>query len=393
MGQWGGDAVGVHRARALLPRRLRPALPLGGGRVGVEHEFRLTRGVEAVDARVLLPTLRLDGARLDPGDPLAVRCAWGGVITADGKEAEVATPPFRADGDGVRRVVDAAATGRAVLAAALPDDIAIEGYSTHLNVEIEDRLCRPAALIAAHRLSPALMLLDRRESPGLLIRPRHRRLEFGGDHIEGVALCTALVMAVGATLVAERAASSSASRRCLPPELQLRIVPSPQRFGWYVDRAAGGDDLYELGRSCTFRTRDGATITAQEVLERTWELARSAVTGLLSADDIALVDDTVRGDRPLPSEAEPSVRVEPVDAGVAFAASVVHTRQRGDVELTVVTATWHAIVVRARCDGRERFIRVPGERADDFLRSVDAGELDEWLHEQFPRHRSRVSAR
>ena len=61
---------------------------------GVEREWRVVRrNGAAVDFRELVDRLPLDGRRLDPDDPHAHRCRWGGVVTADGREAEVATPP------------------------------------------------------------------------------------------------------------------------------------------------------------------------------------------------------------------------------------------------------------------------------------------------------------
>ena len=52
-------------------------------RMGIEHEFQLMDGATQLDARSLLGRLPIDGRRLDPGDPSAIRCSWGGVITAD----------------------------------------------------------------------------------------------------------------------------------------------------------------------------------------------------------------------------------------------------------------------------------------------------------------------
>ncbi len=355
-------------------------------RLGVEHEYRLLRGSEVVDARQLIPTLPLDGSLLDPGDPLAVRGEWGGVITADGMEAEIVTPPCRLGVDSLRRVVDAAATGHAVLTSALPADVCLQGYSTHLNVEVTDKACRSTALLVARRFAPALMLFDRQDSPGLLIRPRHRRLELGYDHIDGEALHAALVLAIGAAAMCERAARSRAARRVLPPELRLHVVPSPQRYGWYVDRRAGGQDLYECGRATVFQTISGSSITAQELLEEVWTCARAALDALLPHADVALVDEMVEGRHPLRSEV---TTVEPyvvaANPRVEYAPSVLARRDRGEVVLTTVAATWHALVLRAERGADVRWIRVPGEHVDDFLRSVDSGHIDAWLAGQFGR--------
>jgi hypothetical protein len=66
------------------------------GLLGVEHEFTVHDVAGArLDFRSLIHRLPIAGARLDPGDPNAYRCSWGGVFTADGHEAELATPPIR----------------------------------------------------------------------------------------------------------------------------------------------------------------------------------------------------------------------------------------------------------------------------------------------------------
>ena len=68
--------------------------PGPGDLLGLELEFsvRSERGAQ-VHFGSLIHRLGLDGTTLDPGDPNAYRCSWGGVITSDGAEAEIATPP------------------------------------------------------------------------------------------------------------------------------------------------------------------------------------------------------------------------------------------------------------------------------------------------------------
>jgi hypothetical protein len=111
-----------------------------GELLGLEHEFEVARDGEPIDFRRLVTDIELDGKRLDPGDPLAHRCRWGGVITADGREAEIASPPVAAAPGFTGELAGWAARGRAELAAALPHGATLSGYSTHLSVSIPDHL-------------------------------------------------------------------------------------------------------------------------------------------------------------------------------------------------------------------------------------------------------------
>lgn len=102
------------------PRRAlrRPPGPRQQLRTGVEHEYLVLGPSGRVDVRTLVDGLDL-GVRADPTDPHAQRCAWGGVVTADGREAEVATPPVDVAAGAAAEVVALAAMGRSVLATAL----------------------------------------------------------------------------------------------------------------------------------------------------------------------------------------------------------------------------------------------------------------------------------
>ena len=155
------------------PRRLLTRAPRRPDtlRTGVEHEYRVLTARGPVDARTIIDDLDL-GPRVDPTDPHAHRGPWGGVITADGAEAEVATPPVLVAPSAVATVAALARRGRAVLDDALGDDRRLEGYSTHLNVSVPRRGDRRAAMRFARSFAaPLTPLLDRPTSPGLLVRP------------------------------------------------------------------------------------------------------------------------------------------------------------------------------------------------------------------------------
>ena len=214
--------------------------------LGVEQEFSLfDADGRQVDARSLLVDLGIPGALLDPGDPFARRLPWGGVLTADGPEAEIATPPVALGPGAFGRVVDLADLGREQLTAALPSGVVASGYSTHLSVAVGDRLTGAAAALYATTFACGLMLLtERQDSPGLLVRPRPGRLELCTEFIDGEQLREALAFAAGSALAVARAVATG-DRSIADPGARPGLAPAVDRFGWYVDRHAFGVDLHE----------------------------------------------------------------------------------------------------------------------------------------------------
>jgi hypothetical protein len=358
---------------AALRSRLRPeSRPV----VGVEHEYEVRDGSgRLLDFRQVVDRLPL-GRRLDPGDPHAARGPWGGVVTADGAEAEVVTPPVPVAPGAPAAAVGWARRGRAFLEAALPAGATLTGYSTHISVAVPDRLVRRMAQLAVTRFSPALMLLlDRPTSPGLLVRPRPGRLEVCGEHLEGTALrhAAAVVIAVAGAC----AAALSDPATPLPPALRVRTERSQQRFGTYVDRRAFGPDLYAEGRATPLRTRGRGRTTAGAHLAAVVDGLGDRLAQLLSAADLESLRAVVAGDLPLPMEGrlpddDVAPVLEPLDLG---------DRQAGSVRVTTISATWWAYVVRLDGPARSRWLTVPGSCAADFFAQLAAGDLDGLLPE------------
>lgn len=130
-----------------------------GGLLGLEHEFRVLVDGSAIDFSRLIHRLSIDGRRVDPADPNAYRGAWGGAITADGREAEIAVAPVERGPGCTTGLLARARLGRSLLRGALPPGAVLEGYSTHLSVAVPDGLAERAARIYARTFAPALMLL------------------------------------------------------------------------------------------------------------------------------------------------------------------------------------------------------------------------------------------
>lgn len=255
--------------------------------VGVEHEYQVRREGALVDARDLIDDLPGLGPHLDPGDPHARRNDWGGITTADGAEAEIATPPVALRPGFAAEVVELAARGEELLAAALGPGCALEGYSTHISVAVPDERVAEVALRLARRFAPALgLLLDHVGSPGLLIRPRFGRLEVCSDFVPAGRLPAGLVATVGFVLAAE-------SRSAMPPAVRVRLEPARQRSGWYVDRSAYGTDLYAERGDARLRRRWRGSVRARELLERAWATARPHLDGVASPEEVASVEATL----------------------------------------------------------------------------------------------------
>jgi hypothetical protein len=341
---------------------------------GVEHEYEVRdAGGVPVDFGSLCGVLDL-GRRLDPGDPRAARGPWGGVVTADGREAEVVTPPVPLGPRAVDELHAWTTTGRRFLAAALPAGHALTGYSTHISVAVPDRVVRRVADLVVRRFSPALMLLlDRSSSPGLLVRPRPGRLEICGEYAEGRVLRLAAAAVLATAELCTAAAGSRRLRAALPSQLSVRTEAARERFGSYVDRTAFGPDLYATGRAAGLRTR-GSTVTAGDRLAAVVDLLGERLATLLAPDDLAALRAVAAGDAPLPVEQDRPPGDDEARAPVV--PMELSDRIVGGVRVSVVSATWWTYVLRLDGPGASRWLTVPRSWIGGFLAGVDAGRLD-----------------
>lgn len=374
--------------------------------VGLEHEYRLLDGTSQVDFRQVIRSLALSQPYLDPGDPYAYRISSGAVVTCDQAEAEVVLPPTTVQPQFTRQIDAAAAFERGRLLDRLPASWSADGYSTHISVAIPsgsgDRLAR----LYARTFAPALMLLmDRRDSPGLLVRPRPGRLELCGEFVDAIYLRSAVAFAVGsvsaclATLVTQGCASPVQ----LPAALEATITGAHQRYGWYVRRDAFGCDLYTSGRPTVLATIGGGHVTAQQQLTEAWTSARRALSALgVAPGDLDATDRIVTGAIPLPSEIEPSPVADVVateePAGSAPEnefGNMLQPRRRPAYEVAPVMATWDlsVFVVASRLHQRIAFASVPRVYLRSFLAALDGERLDDLLTDYLELRSSRRLAR
>ena len=323
----------------------------------------------------------LGGRRLDPGDVNAQRCAWGGVVTADGAEAEVALAPIRTKPGFISRLQRGAIRAREALRGALPQGLDLSGYSTHLSFSMPAALNEAACRLFLSTFAPGVMLLgDRLDSPGLLVRPRPGRLELAFEYVDGAELRGIAAYATGAA-VATAAAVSRRSHRPLPPAVRAFGVATGDGYGWGLTREAFGPDLLRDGRRALLQRARG-TIRAQEQLEASWGIAREALAGTVSPRDLEAADALVAGRIPLPSE---GVWTRTTVAGSAAIATrprvsaygeVIRARERRGFSVTAAVATWDTTVFAVCGPWRRAYASLPRASLPRFPRALDSGRLD-----------------
>ena len=361
----------------------RAAAPGPAGLLGLELEFsvRFPQGAR-VHFGWLIHRLALEGRILDPGDPNAYRCTWGGVITADGGEAEIATPPVRMLPGFTGELKGWAQTGEAELRRALPPGFALDGYSAHFSAampeKLNDRVCR---LYVETFAADLMLLTDRTDSPGLLVRPRPGRAELCGEFVTAEALPAAAAFVAGSARACAAAVGRHGPRPALPPALDVRLAPAVHRYGWYVDRGAFGTDLHTASRRALLPRASGGTICAQSHLELAWAAARQALAGDAAASDLQAAEAMVTGALPLPAEnSQPGMDIRFPASGSApqmtpEARLCVHVRPGFTVR--PVAATWDFTVFEASGPARAAYVCIPRASLPGFAESLDAGALDD----------------
>ncbi|HEY3035341.1 MAG TPA: HYR domain-containing protein [Streptosporangiaceae bacterium] len=363
--------------------------PGPGGLLGLELEFsvRSARGGR-VHFGSLIHRLALDGTALDPGDPNAYWCSWGGVITSDGAEAEIATPPVRARPGFAARLEAWAHAGEAELRRAVPRGVELDGYSAHFSAampaRLNDRVCR---LYAETFAAGLMLLMDRADSPGLLVRPRPGRTELCGEFIKDEPLAAAAAFVAGSTRACAAAVRRRSARTALPPRLDVRPARAVHRYGWYVDRAAFGTDLHAASRRALLPRASGGTISAQSHLELAWAAARQALADDAAASDLQAAEAMVTGSLPLPAEqGQPDGAPGgprggdarfPLDGTVVPDMPHLCAHVRPGYTLRPVAATWDFTVFEASGPARKAYACIPRDSLPGFAAALEEGALDD----------------
>jgi len=358
-----------------------------GVRFGVEHEFVVSRGPEVVDFRDLIHSLTIDGLRIDPVDSNAYRLQSGVLVTCDGPEAEVATPPIELR-PGFAAVAHAhVSEASRALRRIVPEDHDLMGGSTHISVSVDDDIALRAAGLFARTFAPALMLLlDGPESPGLLVRPRYGRVEIGGEYAAGPTLTAALTTAIGGVLLCRDVAAGRVGKSALPAPLRMTIEPAVLRYGWYIDRRAFNTDLYGAVRETKLRREIVGRTSVDKMLRSAWRAAERALGGHVAPIDIEAAAAAAAGTALLPTQTG-------VDTQMNLSGSipprhplgrVLDRVDRGSFAVEAVVAAWDFTVLRVYGRG-EVFVTVPAGDTEEFLAELHSGALDEAFEERLTR--------
>jgi hypothetical protein len=359
---------------------------------GIEHEYRVMRGGQQVDFRTIVHDLGLGPRDLDPLDAHAYHLASGIAVTADRLEAEVVTPPVELHRDHPAELESRAAAGRAELETRLAPGDRLDGFSTHVSVSVTSAQCEEVALLYARTFAPALtMLMDRADSPGVLVRPRPGRLELCGEFVTGPNLRAAITFAVGSVRACMDAVSGAPER--LPPAVRLRLEPARARYGWYVGHRAIGARRKPLGRATRFRLADRRMTSAQLHLEACWRIARSVLErdGIVDALHLRTVDDLVAGRAMLPCESgSPDRRGGPDPSSPHAFGALIGPVTRNGFALAPVMVTWRTAVLLVGARSRERmaFACVPGAQVRAFVEQLDVGALDDAIEQYLAMERT-----
>lgn len=360
-----------------------------GTLVGIEHEFGVLHDGVEIDFADVLAGLDLGPRYLDPADANARRLPSGAAITCDVREAEIALPPVAVRPGFTREAAHRARMEKVELSRRMGDGYELQGTSTHISVNIPARIqaIDEVAWLHAHTFAPALgMLLDRRDSYGIWLRPRPGRLEFCGEYASGERLRSAMAFAVGSVRACVAAVFGEPLAVPLPPRLEVRLEPVRERAGYVVQRTAMGVDLYAEGRDARLPLAHGGFTSAQTQLFAAWSCALAALDGVANKDDVAAAQRMVDHQHELPvsqlTDDEPEgAGTDGLDAP-AFG-RILQPLRRSRFDMAPVMVTWDAAVFVATpptSARRTAFVCVPRAAMDAFFAQLDAGSLDALIH-------------
>lgn len=362
---------------------LAPAPVLAAGAlIGVEHEYQVFGAAgRQLDFRALIHTLQWDGLRLDPGDANAYRLRSGLVVTADGMEAETASPPIATAAGFDDEVVAWAARGKQELERALRTGYLLDGYSTHINVAHPGEHTGELAPLYALTFGPILArLIEGPGSLGIYVRPRPGRLELCGEFVTGERLRLAALFAVGTV----RACAAGEH----PPRLAARLLPGQERFGYRLHRTVSfGFDSYAAAGNHAFPLAAGGSASLAGLVRTSVDLACHHLDAIRADQRAALLRAALAGPLSPPRHRAPGLPAR--DPGRSAFGDVVDGVRRPGFSVRPEFSTWGHTVFRIERGDRAASLCIEGAALAPFLSELRSGALDSMIERAL---RSRTTA-
>jgi hypothetical protein len=312
------------------------------------------------------------------------------MLACDGQEAEFATAPVSSMGDGGLRLAREVIRCRRHMLKLLerigvPE---VRGFSTHLNISVPNGREWELAAALARTAGPALILLmEARQSPGLLIRPRRGRIEISSEYIDNegqlAAACVFLTGVVHAYLYNE-----SLWRQF--PRLHLKHWEEANiRPGIYLPHDAYGESIYAHGWAAKLELEDGGTIRAGDVLEACSRLALRALEGRISprtAASLRLVVDR-SGSLQVERRIDPGFIASTARSyQAASAAKTLKTLalSRSRLGLTPRFVDWEGAAFSWETKSGSLVLGVPWRQLPNFFNTVQKNNLPRYVGELGP---------
>lgn len=355
--------------------------------LGIEQEHDLFDGERRLDFQRLFPAAARSSSSVPfrNSNEAAVLDA-GYVLACDGWEAELATVPIPALGNGCVTLAQEVLRCRAHMLdqlrrAGVPD---VHGYSTHINLSVPFGLEDETVHALARSVGPALILLmEAPASPGLLLRPRRGRVEIGSEYIDReqhlAAACTFLTGVVYAFL------HQPAVWRRFPRLILRRWEPATLRPGVYLPHDAFGESVHARGRAAQLELTNGQTTTAGELLESTSELALEALEGRINPVAAEALRGLVRGDGELPIDrtSDPGHMDPPTSRLPAAPEAAVLGRlgtAKDDSSISLRFLDWEGAAFSWRRPLRRRLIiGVPWQHLEGFMGAIRDQDLSDFV--------------
>ncbi|MCL4530125.1 MAG: SH3 domain-containing protein [Chloroflexi bacterium] len=357
--------------------------PCASYRLGVEQEFDLLGGDRYLDFRRLFPRV-IAHMRSVPfrNCDSAVILDAGYMLACDGREAEFATAPIDSHGDGCLTLAREAVHCRTHLVNLLAQNNIqqVRGYSTHLNISVPIGREWEIASAFSTTIAPALILLmEARQSPGLLIRPRRGRLEIGSEYIDDeTQLAAAIILLTGAvrSYLHDPSLWKQFPRVCLKKWEDANIRP-----GIYLPHDAYGESMHELGRTARLQLQSGKIIAAGKILESCAELALRALNGQISQSAARSLQRVVRrvGSLQIEQKRNPSIirnRRAQTSALDAKTLNMLASTQR---DVTPVFVDWEGVAFSWKGKDAPLILGIPWRGLPQFFEVAHKKEFPQFV--------------